>query len=67
MGFFNKCIKTLETCLSDAKMRKLRVEQVILVSGSTRIPKVQHMLQEFFDGRELCKSVNPDEVVAYGK
>ncbi|KAM0053831.1 putative Heat shock protein 70 family [Helianthus debilis subsp. tardiflorus] len=66
IGLFNKCIETLETCLSDAKMKKSCVEQVILVGGSTRIPKVQHMLQEFFDGRELCKSVNPDEAVAYG-
>ncbi|XP_022010269.1 heat shock cognate 70 kDa protein isoform X2 [Helianthus annuus] len=66
MGSFNKCIKILETCLSDAKMRKSWVEQVILVGGSTRIPKVQHMLRDFFDGRELCKSVNPDEAVAYG-
>ncbi|KAM0053834.1 putative Heat shock protein 70 family [Helianthus debilis subsp. tardiflorus] len=65
MGSFNKCVKILEACLSDAKMKKSRVEQVILVGGSTRIPKVQLMLQEFFDGRELCKSVNPDEAVAY--
>ncbi|KAI3732603.1 hypothetical protein L1987_63809 [Smallanthus sonchifolius] len=66
MGSFNKCIETLETCLSDAKMKKSCVDKVILVGGSTRIPKVQHMLQEYFDGRELCKSVNPDEAVAYG-
>ncbi|KAJ0691516.1 putative Heat shock protein 70 family [Helianthus annuus] len=66
MGSFNKCIETLETCLSDANMEKACVEQVILVGGSTRIPKVQHMLQEYFDGRELGKSVNPDEAVAYG-
>ncbi|MFS8013983.1 putative Heat shock protein 70 family [Helianthus anomalus] len=58
MGSFNKCVKILEACLSDAKMKKSRVEQVILVGGSTRIPKVQLMLQEFFDGRELCKSGN---------
>ncbi|KAI3732601.1 hypothetical protein L1987_63807 [Smallanthus sonchifolius] len=66
MVSFNKCIETLETCLSDAKMKKSCVDQVILVGGSTRIPKVQCMLQEYFDGRELCKSVNPDEAVAYG-
>nr|XP_043605974.1 heat shock cognate 70 kDa protein-like [Erigeron canadensis] len=63
---FTKCIETVETCLSDAKMEKSRVNKVILVGGSTRIPKVQHMLQEYFDGKELCKSVNPDEAVAYG-
>ncbi|KAJ0829513.1 putative Heat shock protein 70 family [Helianthus annuus] len=66
MGSFNKCFKTLEKCLGDAKMEKSCVEQVILVGGSTRIPKVQHMLQDFFDGRDLCRSVNPDEAVAYG-
>ncbi|KAK9050187.1 hypothetical protein SSX86_010385 [Deinandra increscens subsp. villosa] len=66
MDSFNSCIETLETCLSDAKMKKSCVDQVILVGGSTRIPKVQHMLQEYFDGRELSKSVNADEAVAYG-
>ncbi|KAJ9553304.1 hypothetical protein OSB04_017349, partial [Centaurea solstitialis] len=66
MDSFDNCIKTLESCLSDAKMEKSSVHEVILVGGSTRIPKVQHMLQEFFNGKELCKSVNPDEAVAYG-
>ncbi|KAJ9545035.1 hypothetical protein OSB04_024742 [Centaurea solstitialis] len=66
MRFFDKCIKTLEACLSDAKMEKSCINKVILVGGSTRIPKVQSMLHEFFDGKELCKSINPDEAVAYG-
>ncbi|KAF5762668.1 putative Heat shock protein 70 family [Helianthus annuus] len=66
MGSFNKCFETLKKCLGDAKMEKSCVEQVILVGGSTRIPKVQHILRDFFDGRDLCKSVNPDEAVAYG-
>ncbi|KAJ0453478.1 putative Heat shock protein 70 family [Helianthus annuus] len=66
MGSFNMCIETLEKCLRDAQMEKSCVEQVILVGGSTRIPKVQHLLRDFFDGRDLCKSVNPDEAVAYG-
>ncbi|CAI9301609.1 unnamed protein product [Lactuca saligna] len=66
MGFFVKCIQTLEACLTDAKMDKSRVNEVILVGGSTRIPKVQSMLQEFFNGKQLCKRVNPDEAVAYG-
>ncbi|KAL8252617.1 hypothetical protein R6Q59_036310 [Mikania micrantha] len=65
-GSFNKCIETLDTCLSDAKTKKSCIDQVILVGGSTRIPKVQHMLQEYFDGKELCQSVNLDEAVAYG-
>ncbi|KAK1437158.1 hypothetical protein QVD17_02944 [Tagetes erecta] len=67
MRSFNKCIRIVEkSCLNDANMKKSCVDQVILVGGSTRIPKVQHMLQEFFDGKDLCKSVNPDEAVAYG-
>ncbi|CAI9298763.1 unnamed protein product [Lactuca saligna] len=66
MNLFTKCINHLETCLTDAKKEKGSVHEVILVGGSTRIPKVQHMLQEFFDGKELCKSINPDEAVAYG-
>ncbi|KAL7585337.1 hypothetical protein Lser_V15G42838 [Lactuca serriola] len=66
MCFFSKCIETVETCLSDAKMKKSCVNRVILSVGSTRIPKVQSMLQEFFERKELCKSLNPDEAVAYG-
>ncbi|KAL7583159.1 hypothetical protein Lser_V15G42856 [Lactuca serriola] len=66
IGSFYKCIGTVEACLRDAKMEKSCVNEVILVGGSTRIPKVQSMLQEFFERKELCKSVNPDEAVAYG-
>ncbi|CAH1446017.1 unnamed protein product [Lactuca virosa] len=66
MSFFDKCIATVNACLSDAKMKKSCVKKVILVGGSTRIPKVQSMLQELFNGKELCKSLNPDEAVAYG-
>ncbi|KAL4557820.1 hypothetical protein LXL04_036013 [Taraxacum kok-saghyz] len=66
MGFFRKCIETVETCLRDANMEKSYVDEVILVGGSTRIPKVQSMLQGLFGRKELCKSLNPDEAVAYG-
>nr|GEV33511.1 putative heat shock protein 70 family [Tanacetum cinerariifolium] len=66
MDAFDKCIKTIETCLNDANMKKSCVNEVILVGGSTRILKVQCMLQEFFDGKQLYKSVNPDEAVARG-
>lgn len=52
--------------LRDAKMDKGHVNEVVLVGGSTRIPKVQSLLQDFFNGKELCKSINPDEAVAYG-
>jgi L1 cell adhesion molecule like protein len=56
----------VEKCLRDAKMDKGQINEVVLVGGSTRIPKVQQLLQDFFNGKELCKSINPDEAVAYG-
>jgi len=52
--------------LKDAKLSKSQVNEIVLVGGSTRIPKVQEMLSEFFNGKELNKSINPDEAVAYG-
>ncbi|GKB76301.1 putative heat shock protein 70 family protein [Tanacetum coccineum] len=66
MNMFNSCLKTLDKCLRDASMDKSRVDEIVLVGGSTRIPKVQSMLQEYFDGKKICKSVNPDEAIAYG-
>ncbi|CAL4938758.1 unnamed protein product [Urochloa decumbens] len=63
---FSKCMEAVEKCLCDAKMNKSNVQDIILVGGSTRIPKVRSMLQDFFDGKELCQSINPDEAVAYG-
>jgi len=63
---FNKCIDTVKTVMKDAKLDKKNLDEVVLVGGSTRIPRVQTMLSEFLGGRELCKSVNPDEAVAYG-
>ncbi|MFS7938933.1 putative Heat shock protein 70 family [Helianthus anomalus] len=65
-GFFNICMKHVENCLRDGNMRKSDVDDVVIVGGSTRIPKVQQMLMEFFDGKPLCKSINADEAVAYG-
>ncbi|KAI3796956.1 hypothetical protein L1987_39643 [Smallanthus sonchifolius] len=65
-GFFKMCIKHVENCLRDGNMQKKDVDDVVIVGGSTRIPKVQQMLMEFFDGKPLCKSVNADEAVAYG-
>merc|ERR1711907_501721 len=52
--------------LRDAKLSKSQVHEIVLVGGSTRIPKVQEMLSEFFNGKELNKSINPDEAVAFG-
>ncbi|KAL2460963.1 Heat shock 70 kDa protein 5 [Abeliophyllum distichum] len=66
MDLFVKCMEPVEKCLRDAKIDKSQVHEVVLVGGSTRIPKVQQLLQEFFNGKELCKSINPDEAVAYG-
>ncbi|XP_047319565.1 heat shock cognate 70 kDa protein 2-like [Impatiens glandulifera] len=66
MDLFRKCMEPVEKCLRDAKMDKSNVHEVVLVGGSTRIPKVQQLLQDFFNGKELCKSINPDEAVAYG-
>lgn len=66
MDLFRKCMDPVEKCLRDSKMDKAQVHDVVLVGGSTRIPKVQNMLQDFFNGKELNKSINPDEAVAYG-
>jgi len=66
IDLFRGCIDPVEKVLRDAKMSKGEINEVVLVGGSTRIPKVQSLLQEFFNGKELCKSINPDEAVAYG-
>ena len=66
MDLFRKCMEPVEQCLRDARMDKGQVHDVVLVGGSTRIPRVQQLLQDLFNGRELCKSINPDEAVAYG-
>ncbi|AET05310.1 heat shock 70 kDa protein [Medicago truncatula] len=66
MDLFNECLKIVESCLTDAKMDKSAIHDVVLVGGSSRIPKVQQLLQEFFAGKDLCKNINPDEAVAIG-
>ncbi|XP_027173661.1 heat shock 70 kDa protein-like [Coffea eugenioides] len=66
MDLFLKCMEPVEKVLRDAKIDKSKVDEVVLVGGSTRIQKVQQLLQDFFNGKELCKSINPDEAVAYG-
>lgn len=63
---FARTLEPLERVLTASKMSKKDIDKVILVGGSTRIPKVQEILQNFFGGKELDKSVNPDEAVAYG-
>lgn len=66
MDYFKKCMEPCEKVLRDSKIAKNQVDEIVLVGGSTRIPKVQSMLSEFFNGKEPCKSINPDEAVAYG-
>jgi L1 cell adhesion molecule like protein len=66
MDYFKKCMDPCEKVLRDSKISKNNVHEVVLVGGSTRIPKIQQMLSEFFNGKEPCKSINPDEAVAYG-
>ena len=63
---FRKTLKPVEQVLKDAKIKKDEVDDIVLVGGSTRIPKVQQLLQEFFNGKQLSKGINPDEAVAYG-
>jgi heat shock protein 1/8 len=64
--YFRNCIGPVEQVLRDSKMAKSDVHEVVLVGGSTRIPKVQELIKNFFNGKEPCKSINPDEAVAYG-
>nr|KYP50778.1 Heat shock cognate 70 kDa protein 2 [Cajanus cajan] len=66
MELFEECMETVKRCLTDAKMDKSSVHDIVLVGGSSRIPKVQQLLQDFFNRKDLCKSINPDEAVAYG-
>ena len=66
MSQFQKCIEPVMKVLKDAKMSKNSVDEIVLVGGSTRIPKIQSLISEFFNGKELCKNINPDEAVAFG-
>jgi heat shock protein 1/8 len=59
-------MEPVERTLRDAKIDKSSVHEIVLVGGSTRIPKVQKLVSDFFNGKEPCKSINPDEAVAYG-
>ncbi|XP_061761753.1 heat shock 70 kDa protein 1-like [Nerophis ophidion] len=63
---FRGTLEPVEKAMRDAKMDKAQIHDVVLVGGSTRIPKIQKLLQDFFNGKELNKSINPDEAVAYG-
>ncbi|KAL6450922.1 SSA1 Heat shock protein SSA1 [Candida maltosa Xu316] len=63
---FRSTLEPVEKVLKDAKIDKSQVEEIVLVGGSTRIPKIQKLVSDYFNGKELNKSINPDEAVAYG-
>jgi heat shock protein 5 len=66
LDLFKKTLDPVKKVLADANLKKTDVDEIVLVGGSTRIPKVQQLLQDFFNGKELNRGVNPDEAVAYG-
>ncbi|EPZ32455.1 putative heat shock protein ssa1 [Rozella allomycis CSF55] len=63
---FRHTIEPLEKVLRDSKVDKYKIDEIVLVGGSTRIPKIQKLVSDYFNGKEPCKSINPDEAVAYG-
>jgi len=63
---FQKCMPPVENVLKDSQVAKGKIDEIVLVGGSTRIPKIQAMLSDFFGGKTLNKTINPDEAVAYG-
>ncbi|CAG9533834.1 unnamed protein product [Cercopithifilaria johnstoni] len=66
MDLFRSTLKPVEKVLEDSDLKKTDVDEIVLVGGSTRIPKVQQLLKEFFNGKEPSRGINPDEAVAYG-
>jgi len=66
MDLFRSTLKPLQRVIDDAEMKKSEIDEIVLVGGSTRIPKVQQLVKEFFNGKEPSKGINPDEAVAYG-
>lgn len=65
-AFFESTLDTVKAVLKDSKLSKADIDEVVLVGGSTRIPKIRQLLSDFFGGKQLCASINPDEAVAYG-
>ena len=63
---FRKCIEPIDRVINDSKVDKSAINEIILVGGSTRIPRLQKLISDYFNGKELNKSINPDEAVAYG-
>ena len=64
--YFRNTLIPVEKVLTDSGISKSQIDEIVLVGGSTRIPKIQQLIKEFFNGKEPCKSINPDEAVAYG-
>tara|TARA_B100002049_G_C16084410_1_gene378623 strand:- start:1681 stop:2967 length:1287 start_codon:yes stop_codon:yes gene_type:complete len=65
-NLFKKCLDPVNKVLTDSGLSKDQIHDIVLVGGSTRIPKIQSLLSDFFGGKSLCKSINPDEAVAFG-
>ena len=65
-SLFQKCLHCVEKVLKDSKISKSDIDDIVLVGGTTRIPKMQQLLSDYFGGKSLCNSINPDEAVAYG-
>jgi len=66
LPLFRKCMPPVEQALKDAGLGKSQIHDIVLVGGSTRVPKIQNMLSDYFNGKQLNHSINPDEAVAYG-
>jgi len=66
IDLFRQCLPPVEAVMKDAQKSKNQINEIVLVGGSTRIPKVRNMLTEFFNNKPLNLSINPDEAVAYG-
>ena len=66
LSMFKKTLKPVEKVLKDAGLSKEDIDDIVLVGGSTRIPKVQQLLESYFNGKKASKGINPDEAVAYG-
>ncbi len=63
---FRSTMKPVQKVLEDAELSKSDIDEIVLVGGSTRIPKIQQLVKEFFNGKEPSRGINPDEAVAYG-
>lgn len=63
---FRSTMKPVQKVLEDADLQKKDIDEIVLVGGSTRIPKIQQLVKEFFNGKEPSRGINPDEAVAYG-